>query len=90
MMPIEDLVWRIRSRFLSGDGDAVEYARREIERLVEAYRRVAFDAAARIAEQGNPVDILAGTDKDMPVGLLTAVVRTNIGMAIRRLTEDAR
>lgn len=83
MMPSEDLAYRLRVKFLSGDQDAVQYAVREIEGIVESYRNGAFSEAANIAENGNPVTILAGTDKEMPVGLLTATVRTNIAKAIR-------
>lgn len=83
MMPSEDLVYRIRRKFLSGDQDAIEYAVHEVEQIIEGYRNGAFQEAAGIAEDGNPVTILAGTNKGMPVGLLTATLRTNIGKAIR-------
>lgn len=87
MNPSEDLARRLRVKFLSGDQDAVEYAVNEIEAIIESYRNGAFSEAARIAEDGNPVTILAGTNKEMPVGLLTATVRTNIGKAIRALIK---
>lgn len=83
----EDLVYRIRRKFLSGDKDAVEYAVNEVEQIIESYRNGAFHEAARIAEDGNPVTILAGTNREMPLGLLTATVRTNIGKAIRALVK---
>lgn len=87
MNPSEDLARRLQKKFLSGDHDDVVYATREIEAIIESYRSGAFHEAARVAEDGSPVTILAGTNKEMPVGLLTATVRTNIAKAIRALIK---
>ena len=86
-MPSEDLAWRLRKKFLDEDADAMEYAIKEIEAIITSYRNGAFNEAAQIAEDGNSITILAGTNREMPLGLLTATVRTNIGKAIRALIK---
>lgn len=89
MTIIEDLAWRIKAKNIRGDKDAIEYAIAEIEKVCEHYRNGALDEAARMAEDGNPVIILEGTNKDMdmPIGLVTVLIRTNIGRAIRAIAK---
>jgi hypothetical protein len=87
MTIIEDLAWRIKVKNIRGDKDAIEYAIAEIEKVCEHYRNGAFDEAARMAEDGNTVITLEGTNMQMPVGLVTAIIRTNIGKAIRAIAK---